>query len=189
MGLFSRFKKNKKFNLKESDFKTENEEYSAEITFTSEEFAKSLAEFKKKQGIVESKNKTKTIISVTNYTDVLIFRSKVRIQYDPTELQIEESVFINELNQKLNWINKNENEINSVIAEKLLPLKNEGWIEENERKISKQEFVNRIKLTSIIVFDDTSLELVYNDGNLFWKHQIIVDLNKENKITDVNIHG
>ncbi|WP_282074860.1 DUF2262 domain-containing protein [Maribacter aquivivus] len=189
MGIFSRLRKNQNYSLKKADFKTEKEEYQSEVTFISEDFKKSLAEWKKKEGIADIKNETGKIISIANHTDVDILRNKVRVQYDPTELEIDEGLFITKLNEKLDWISRNENEINSAITEKLLPLKNEDWIEENETIISKKEFVKRIKLTFILVFDDTSLELVYDDGDLFWKHQIVVDLNKENKITDVDISG
>jgi hypothetical protein len=189
MGIFSKFRKNRSYSLKIADFKTEKEEYQSEVTFISEEFKKSLAEWKKKEGIADIKNETGKIISITNHTDIDILGNKVRVQYDPTELEIDEEVFITKLNEKLDWISRNKNKINSSITKKLLPSKNENWIEENETIISEKEFVKRIKLTFILVFDDTSLELVYDDGDLFWEHQIVVDLNKENKITYVDISG
>lgn len=189
MGIFSWFNKNQSFKLKKTDFKTKKEEYKIKITSVNEEFAISIAEFKKQNDIPERKNETDKITSVTNYTDVTIFSNTVRVQYDPTELQIQENIFISELNEKLNWITENETTINSAITKKLLPLKNENWIEENEKKISEKEFIKRIKLTSILIFDDTSLELEYDDGDIFYAHQIIVDLNKENEITNVDIHG
>ncbi|ULC60448.1 DUF2262 domain-containing protein [Flaviramulus sp. BrNp1-15] len=187
MGIFSRFSKNPNFNLKKSDFKTETDSFYDDESSPpiNEEFAKTVAKWKEEKGI----NEDKELNYDRNSTSAILFGNKVEITYNPSEIELSESDFIIGLNQKLNWISKNKNEINSQIAKKLLPLKNQSWLNDNESIITERDFINRIKLGSILFFGDLSSELVYDDGNLFWGHQIVADLNKKNELTNVDIQG
>lgn len=187
MGIFSRFNKKPNFNLKKSDFKTETDSFYDEESSPpiNEEFAKTVAKWKEEKGI---KNDAELNYD-TNSTRVLLFGNKVEITYTPSEIELNESDFINGLNQKLNWISKNKDKINNQVTKKLLPLKNENWLNDNESKITESDFVNRIKLGSILFFGDLSYELVYNDGNLFWGHQIVANLNEKNELTNIDIQG
>ena len=189
MGLFSLFSKKENFNLKKSDFITEKdeEESNSELIYASEEFLKSMAEWKKKNGI--SKNETDNTTLLTNIANVSLLGNKVEIIYHPLEIEIDDKVFIEQVNHKLKWVSENINAITDKIIKNLLPLKNEDWLDENEPKISEREFINRIKLFSIMFFDDLSSVLEFDDGNLFWKHIIVVHLDKENKITYADIEG
>lgn len=187
MGIFSRFNKKTSFNLKKSDFKVETESFydSDESEPVNEEFAKLVAEWKKEKGISEDKelNYDRSI------TNVFLFGNDVEIIFHSGEIELSENDFIHEINKKLNWISENQKKINNDIIRKLLPLKNESWLGENESKISANDFLNRIKLASILFFGDLNFELIYDDGNLFWKHHIIVDMNKDNKLINVDIQG
>ncbi|WP_282043425.1 DUF2262 domain-containing protein [Winogradskyella flava] len=189
MGIFSRFRKTENYNLKKSDFTTEKEESEVEVTFISDEFAKSLAEYKKKQGIPERENDSKKFTSVTRFANITLFGNKIRIQYDPTEIEIDENIFINQINEKLNWISENEIMIYRGITDKLLILKNEDWVEENAETLSDKQFIKCLTLTSILFFHDGSSQLGFDDGNLFWGHSIMVDLSKDNKFIDAELLG
>ena len=85
MGLFSLFSKKENFNLKKSDFITEKdeEESNSELIYASEEFLKSMAEWKKKNGI--SKNETDNTTLLTNIANVSLLGNKVEIIYHPLE--------------------------------------------------------------------------------------------------------
>lgn len=183
MGIFSRFKGNRKFNLTKSDFKTESEDYEVESVKFSEGFFDKLPQAEKKESSLGMSTLT------TNTALVTMFRNKVEIIYDPSDLAFKEDKFIIKINEKLNWIINNENKINSKIAEELLGLKNESWLEENEPELTTKQFIKKITLTSIYFFDELSSELIFNDGGLFWEHQIVADLNTKNILTDVNIRG
>ena len=187
MGIFSRFNKKASFNLKKSDFKIETDSFydSESSPPVNEEFAKLVSEWKKEKGISDDKE--------LNYdrsvTNLLLFGNQVEIIYHHGQIEFSESDFINEINKKLDWISENQKEINYYIVRKLLPLKNESWLNDNESKITEKDFIKRIKLGSILFFGDLSSELVYNDGNLFWGHYIVADLNKKNELTNVDIQG
>jgi hypothetical protein len=72
-------------------------------------------------------------------------------------------------------------------TEELIDLHNETW---NEGKsISEKEFINRIKLTGILFFCEGNAELYYDDGDLFWGHTIVVDINQNGEYESAQICG
>lgn len=183
MGIFSKFKKTKTFNLTKSDFKSESKDFDVlSVEISGDLFDKLPQSEKQESGLGKSTLTTNTAL-------VNMFRNKVEIIYDPSELIIKEGDFISKINEKLNWIINNENEINNEIANKLLGLKNESWLEENESELSERKFIKKIKLVAINFFDELSSELIFDDGGLFWEHEIVVDLDTNNALTAVNIRG
>lgn len=80
-------------------------------------------------------------------------------------------------------------------AEKLLDLGNnwcfDAW--EGEEKefvpMTAEDFMARIRLTSISLSEDESFSLWYDDGDIFWGHAIEVDGNKAEGFTNASIQG
>lgn len=89
----------------------------------------------------------------------------------------------------VNWVTENFIYINEQIAEKLIKLKNENWLEEGEDEITQEAFVKQINLDSIQVYPDKEFELYYSDGDIFWGHSIVVDIDDQFIIQDINIAG
>ena len=86
--------------------------------------------------------------------------------------------------KKIRVMNESYNEI---IAEDLLKLHNEVW---NEGKIiSKNEFKKRINIQGILIFGEGNAELYYDDGDLFWGHTIVVDVNENGLYQEAQIYG
>ena len=73
-------------------------------------------------------------------------------------------------------------------TKKLLKLKNDLWLEEDEKEVTKKEFKARMKFTSLYVFSE-SANFYFDDGDLFWGHSIEVNVNKNLEFTDTNIVG
>jgi len=73
-------------------------------------------------------------------------------------------------------------------VKKLLKLKNDLWLEEDEKEVTKKEFKARMKFTSLYVFSE-SANFYFDDGDLFWGHTIEVNVNQNLEFTDVNIVG
>ena len=73
-------------------------------------------------------------------------------------------------------------------VKKLLKLKNDLWLEEDEKEVTKKEFRARMKFTSLYVFSE-SANFYFDDGDLFWGHSIEVNVNKNLEFTDANIVG
>ena len=73
-------------------------------------------------------------------------------------------------------------------VKKLLKLKNDLWLEEDEKEVTKKEFKARMKFTSLYVFSE-SANFYFDDGDLFWGHSIEVNVNQNLEFTDANIVG
>lgn len=183
MRLFSRLKDTGDFQLSIEDFKIEKDEYEVEsVSFSGDFFDKFPQANRKESYLGKSVLITKTAI-------VSIYGKNVEIRFDPTEITTSEEEFVNQINLKLHWIAQNEHKINSRIAKKLLDLKNDSWLEENQPQLTKEQFIAAITLKSISFFEDVSCELIFDDGDLFWQHEIIANLSSKNKLTDASIRG
>ena len=73
-------------------------------------------------------------------------------------------------------------------AHKLLKLKNDLWLEEDEKEVTKKDFKDRMKFTSLYVFSE-SANFYFDDGDLFWGHTIEVTINQNLEFIDANIVG
>ena len=73
-------------------------------------------------------------------------------------------------------------------AHKLLKLKNDLWLKEDEKEVTKKDFKNRMKFTSLYVFSE-SANFYFDDGDLFWGHTIEVTINQNLEFIDANIVG
>ncbi len=79
--------------------------------------------------------------------------------------------------------------IERYAVERLLSLKNETWLGEDEKPFSAKAFVARMRLESIVVYPDGSFEFWHDDGELFWGHAISVSGNLTDGPTDADIPG
>lgn len=87
----------------------------------------------------------------------------------------------------LQIIKKQEENYKRKTSEELIELHNETWNEGDI--ITKEEFVKRINLESIMFYCEGNAELYYNDGDLFWGHTIVVDINEKGEYESAQIYG
>ncbi|MCC6643845.1 DUF2262 domain-containing protein [Candidatus Peregrinibacteria bacterium] len=87
-------------------------------------------------------------------------------------------------NKFLEWIVKNDLEVKKYACKKLLKLKNKTWLEAKEKPVTEKEFIKRIKLSSIFINADKSAALTYDADEMFTDHAILIDLSKNQKLTD-----
>ena len=86
------------------------------------------------------------------------------------------------------WLELNDESARVFCASKLLSLKNETWLEGQEEPLTKEEFIERLELESILAFSDGSFSLYFDDNDIFWGHGVVV--NVENSVLlDVNLAG
>jgi hypothetical protein len=74
-------------------------------------------------------------------------------------------------------------------ADRLLELKNDSWLDEDEVEISRAEFISRMQIASISINQNGDFHLWYEDGGLFFGHLILVSGNLERGLSDTGIHG
>lgn len=79
--------------------------------------------------------------------------------------------------------------VDDFAVEKLLPLKNESWLDEDEAELSPANFKAKMKLQSISFAENGRFEFWHEDGNLFWGHSIQITGNLKEGLTDADIPG
>nr|WP_321453072.1 DUF2262 domain-containing protein [uncultured Carboxylicivirga sp.] len=79
--------------------------------------------------------------------------------------------------------------IKGKICEELLVLKNENWLEEDEKPFTAEEFTSTIFLESITVNDSDVFQMCFNDGDIFWGHAITVETDLNKNIEHIGIAG
>ena len=73
-------------------------------------------------------------------------------------------------------------------AHKLLELKNDSWLEEDEKEVTEKEFKERMRFTGLHIFSE-SANFYFDDDDLFWGHTIEVTVNQKLEFTNVDIAG
>ena len=79
--------------------------------------------------------------------------------------------------------------IREYAVQELLPLKNDVWLDDNEKKLTASRFKDRMRLESITVYPNGSFEFWHNDGDLFWGHSIQISGSLAEGPTDADIPG
>lgn len=79
--------------------------------------------------------------------------------------------------------------ITDCATKKLLGLKNDNWLDENEPEVSEEGFAHKMALESISVEAGGAFEFWHDDGDLFWGHSILVSGNLADGPKDAGIHG
>jgi len=69
--------------------------------------------------------------------------------------------------------------IDDFAVEKLLPLKNDGWLGDDETPFTAEEFKARMTVESVTIDAGGDFTFWHHDGNLFWGHSIQVGCNLE----------
>ena len=79
--------------------------------------------------------------------------------------------------------------VESFAVEKLLHLKNETWLEEGEVPLSPEKFKAQMKIHSITISSDGSIEFWYDDGDLFWGHLIRISGSIDEGLKQADVQG
>jgi hypothetical protein len=74
-------------------------------------------------------------------------------------------------------------------ALKLIELKNSFWLGEGESAVNKDEFISRLKISSITIYIDGSFDITFTDGNLFFGHLISVSGSLSEGLTQADMLG
>lgn len=74
-------------------------------------------------------------------------------------------------------------------AHKLLALKNDSWEEEDGRVISQEEFEERLIISSVTLDHSGRLVMYFDDGDLFFGHDILVTKSIDGEFDRASIQG
>ena len=83
-----------------------------------------------------------------------------------------------------------DEKIRSYAAEELTELAND-WNddEETDETISKEEFANRIRISSINIHSDGSSEFTFNDDDMFFGHWVVVYIDEQGNFKRADMEG
>lgn len=101
---------------------------------------------------------------------------------DLPELELQAITLFNKQNE---WDQK----FRKKIANDLLQLKNESWIEEDENPLTEIEFQGRINLENLQIYENGDFQAWYSDGDIFWGHSISLDGNLNGRLDDAGLQG
>jgi hypothetical protein len=92
---------------------------------------------------------------------------------------------------RLLWSQQNrwDQKVRDCAASKLLKLRNDTWRQSDEEILNRDQFKALMSLTSVTVKGSGDFEFWFNDGDLFWGHDIMVEGNLKEGPTDAGIHG
>lgn len=79
--------------------------------------------------------------------------------------------------------------VDGFAVEKLLPLKNDNWLDKAESLLTAKQFKVRMRLNSISISEDGSFEFWHDDGDLFCGHSIKISGSLKDGLTDADIPG
>lgn len=88
-----------------------------------------------------------------------------------------------------NWLNSNLPAVKAFSASRLTEIKNTSWLEDDEKPISEQDFIEKIELDAINAYSEGNFDVFFNDKELFWGHSIVVNVNSDFVLEDVQIAG
>ncbi|QUH28503.1 DUF2262 domain-containing protein [Vallitalea guaymasensis] len=79
--------------------------------------------------------------------------------------------------------------VKKFASKELISLKNDSWLEDDEKEMSELEFQSSMSLESLVLYTDDSYTFWYNDGDLFGGHVIIVEGNLDDGLLRAEIAG
>ena len=110
--------------------------------------------------------------------------------FEISDLAENETMHANIIAAKIkDWLQTNLDKSKEFTASKLLNLKNENWLSENEDPISSKKFIETIEFDGILAFAEGGFEIYFMDHDLFGGHTIIVDVNEDFEFEDAKIAG
>lgn len=77
--------------------------------------------------------------------------------------------------------------IKEFAADRMLSLKNDNWLHDGERELSRENFISCMTLTEISIDESANFTFSYDDGDLFWGHTIAVSGNIVGGLRDAKI--
>lgn len=108
-------------------------------------------------------------------------------------LNIDKDKYLDSILKTAHALRNNSKYWNHIIyeyaARKLLQLKNEYWLDEDEKILTKNKFKSRLKLDSISINEDGTFDFWLDDGNLFLGHTIQVTGDLKSGLTSAGIVG
>jgi hypothetical protein len=123
------------------------------------------------------------------------YKGQIKVRQSDVSIQLstdEEGEVASSLKRATNFVGELGNHAElakEYAAQKLLELKNETWIDDDEQPLTTEQFQQRMVLESISIDSEGEISFYHNDGDLFWGHCILVTMDSANNFIDADIPG
>lgn len=77
----------------------------------------------------------------------------------------------------------------AAMTDKMLALKNDAWLDEDEQELSKKEFRQRVTLSDVAFYTDGSAAIYCDDDELFFGHTIEIQVDKNGEFRTAQLAG
>ncbi len=90
---------------------------------------------------------------------------------------------------KIDQVRCNLHVLKNQAAADLRRVKNETWLQPGEMELDLQEFLSRLTVESISVYDTGAVEVDFDDGDMFWGNSVVVKLDPAFALIRAEIQG
>lgn len=89
-----------------------------------------------------------------------------------------------------NWVlNKLYEEVFLEMEQHMLALKNDAWLDDDEKPVTTKKFRRKVALGSITFYNNFTSSMYYEDGDIFGGHWIVVDVDETGKYKSATLAG
>ncbi|MEM8890983.1 MAG: DUF2262 domain-containing protein [Bacteroidota bacterium] len=101
------------------------------------------------------------------------------------EMESLEKIAVELFRKEESW----DQSIKQKITNDLLQIRNENWIEEDEKPLSPEEFQAKIRIDAIEIHAEGEFQFWYDDADTFWGHAISIEGNINGTLEEAGIQG
>lgn len=121
-------------------------------------------------------------------TTVALGKRNVRLLIESDRKRTIESV-CDRIRQQNLFKREYQNRLLAVLERDLLALKNEDWLDDGDKPVTAAKFRRSLKLTEVDVAPNGSYECIFDDGDQFSGHDLVVRGNLKSGPRDADLHG
>lgn len=121
-------------------------------------------------------------------TTIAVGRRKVRLLITSDRKRTLESV-CGKIRQQNLFKREYQNRLLTVLERDLLPLKNEDWLADEEKPVTAAKFRSSLKLSDVEVTSSGSYECIFDDGDQFFGHDLVVRGNLKSGPKQADLYG
>lgn len=75
------------------------------------------------------------------------------------------------------------------VLEELLEIKNEDWLRDGEPPLSGEDFRRSLSMAAVSVGPSGHLRISYQDGGMFWGHEVVISLFPDRSVAKIDLEG
>ena len=121
-------------------------------------------------------------------TTVVVGKGKVRLLIESDRKRTIESC-CEKIRQQNLIKGEYQNRLLAVLERALLPLKNEDWLDDGDKPVTAAKFRRSLKLSEVDVTSNGSYECIFDEGDQFFGHDLVVRGNLKAGPKHADLHG